>query len=129
MIPVTSPGAEHVSVVVPVHNAETTLSALLASLAGQDCEEWYEVIVVDDASTDASVAVARDFARHLPVVICTGARRRGSAAVRNAGAARASAPVLAFCDADDIVHEAWLRSMLCDSPPPARRRRSPSPTH
>lgn len=111
MIPVTSSGAEHVSVVVPVHNAETTLPALLAALARQDYGERYEVIVADDASTDGSVAVARDFARYLPLVICTGARRRGSAAVRNAGAARASAPVLAFCDADDIVHEAWLRSL------------------
>jgi glycosyltransferase involved in cell wall biosynthesis len=99
-------------VVVPVYNAEATLPALLASLAGQDCREQYEVIVIDDGSTDASAAVARDFARDLPLVIYEGSRRRGSAAARNAGAARASARVLAFCDADDIAHHAWLR-FLC----------------
>jgi glycosyltransferase involved in cell wall biosynthesis len=107
-------GPAHVSVVVPVYNAEATLPALLASLAGQDCRERYEVVVVDDCSTDASVAVARDFARDLPLVVCEGSRRRGSAAARNAGAARAHAPILAFCDADDIAHEAWLR-FLCEA--------------
>ena len=49
---------ETVSVVIAVHNAETTLPALLTSLAGQNCDERYEVIVADDASTDASVSVA-----------------------------------------------------------------------
>lgn len=100
-----------VSVIVPVHNAETTLPALLRSLADQDCDERYEVIVADDASTDASVEVVREFACDLPLVISEAARRRGSAAARNAGVARANAEVLAFCDADDIVHEAWLRGL------------------
>jgi glycosyltransferase involved in cell wall biosynthesis len=100
-----------IGVVVPVHNAEATLPELLASLARQGHDEPYEVIVVDDASTDASVAVAKDFARQLPVVICAEATRRGSAAVRNIGAARTSAEVLAFCDADDVVHEDWLRAL------------------
>jgi glycosyltransferase involved in cell wall biosynthesis len=100
-----------VSVVIAVHNAEATLPALLASLAGQDCEERYEVIVSDDASKDASVSVARAFGRDLEIVICQASRRRGAGAARNAGVARASAPILAFCDADDLVHEAWLRSL------------------
>lgn len=71
----------------------------------------YEVIVADDASTDASMAVARSFAGDMPLIICESARRRGTAAARNAGAARASAQVLAFCDADDIVDRAWARSL------------------
>jgi glycosyltransferase involved in cell wall biosynthesis len=103
--------AAHVSVIVAVHNAETTLPALLTSLADQDCGERYEVIVADDASTDASVAVARRFAREFPVVICEAARRRGPGAARNAGVARASTGILVFCDADDIAHHAWLRSL------------------
>ena len=107
----TPPGPPDVSVVVAVHNAATTLPALLASLAGQDCDERYEVILADDASTDGSVAVAGRFARQFPVVICRAGERRGPGAARNAGAARASAAVLAFCDADDIVHRAWLRSL------------------
>jgi mycofactocin glycosyltransferase len=100
-----------VSVVVAVRNCEHTLPALLASLAQQDCVERYEVIVVDDASTDDSLAVARDFARHLPVVICEMPRQRGPGAARNAGVERSRAAILAFCDGDDIVHRSWLRSL------------------
>lgn len=110
-MPLTPPDPPQVSVVVAVHNAAATLPALLASLAGQDCDERYEVILADDASTDASVAVARRFARRLSVVICEAGERRGPGAARNAGVARASSAVLAFCDADDIVHHAWLRSL------------------
>jgi glycosyltransferase involved in cell wall biosynthesis len=119
MMLLTPSGPPHVSVVVAVYNAATTLPALLASLADQDCDERYEVIIADDASTDSSVALAGRFARQFPVVICRAAERRGPGAARNAGVARASANVLAFCDADDIVHRVWLRS-LC-----AAIRRSP----
>ena len=100
-----------ISVVVPVHNAEATLPDLLASLAGQDCDEPYEVILSDDASTDGSASVASEFARQLPIVVCGGATRRGAAAACNTGVARASGRILAFCDADDVVHEAWLSAL------------------
>ncbi len=104
-------GRPQVSVVVPVHNAESTLPALLESLAGQDCEEAYEVIVGDDGSTDASVAVARAGTHALSITVRESAARRGAATARNAGAALANAPILAFCDADDVVHEGWLRAL------------------
>ncbi len=113
MTPTTAAVAA-VSVVVPVYNAETTLPGLLASLAAQDFRETYEVIVADDASTDASLAVARGFAGELPLVVCEATANRGPAAASNTAVARASAPVIAFCDADDLVHERWLGS-LCAS--------------
>ena len=100
-----------ISVVVPVRNAASTLPALLTSLADQDCDESYEVIVADDASTDGSVAVARDFARELAMVTCELGRHRGPGPARNVGVERASAAIVAFCDADDIVDRAWLRSL------------------
>src|SRR2546423_5479884 len=97
-------GAPQISVVVPVRNAEQTLPALLASLARQDCDEPFEVIVADDASTDGSVAVALDFGQELPLVVCESPTHRGIGGARNTGAARSSASALAFCDADDVVH-------------------------
>jgi glycosyltransferase involved in cell wall biosynthesis len=99
------------SVVIAVYNAAETLPELLASLADQDFDEAFEVIISDDCSTDSSMAITRSFARDLSLVICETASHRGGAATRNAGAAHASAPVLAFCDHDDIVHEAWVRSL------------------
>jgi glycosyltransferase involved in cell wall biosynthesis len=103
--------APRVSVVVPVHNAASTLPALLRSLAAQDCEEPYEVVVSDDGSTDASVAVARGFAGALDTTIHPAPVRAGAAAALNGGVALARAPILAFCDADDVAHESWLRAL------------------
>ncbi len=100
-----------ITVVVPVYNAESTLPALLESLAAQDCAEPYEIVVSDDASSDASVAVARGFARDMSITILEPHVHRGAAAARNAGAACARSPILALCDADDVVHKGWLAAL------------------
>jgi glycosyltransferase involved in cell wall biosynthesis len=100
-----------ISVVVPVHNAERTLPALLESLATQDIAEPFEVVVSDDASTDRSVAVARGFAGDLPLIVRESPARAGPGPAMNAGAARATTPVLAFCGADDVADAGWLYAL------------------
>jgi glycosyltransferase involved in cell wall biosynthesis len=109
--PLPAGAVPDVSVVVAMHNAGATLPALLGSLAGQDCDERYEVVLSDDGSADATVSIASEFAADFPLLVCAAPRRRGAAAARNAGVARASAPIIAFCDADDLVHERWIRSL------------------
>ena len=103
--------APEVSVVVAVHDARATLPVLLDALAGQDCAESFEVILSDDASTDGGLALADAFAERLALTVCRSPRRRGPGAARNAGAARARAPLLAFCDADDVPDRGWLRAL------------------
>ena len=103
--------APEVSVVVAVHDARATLPVLLEALARQDCEESFEVILSDDASTDGGPALADGFAGRLALTVCHSPRRRGPGAARNAGAARARAPLLAFCDADDVPDRGWLRAL------------------
>ena len=87
-----------VSVVVPVHDGAEFLAAALASVLSQD-EEPAEVIVVDDASTDDSAAIA---ARASPRVRVVQGRFGGAAAARNAGVRASSGEVLAFVDHDDL---------------------------
>lgn len=98
------------TVVVPARNAaaymETTLSALRASDLPRDA---WEMIVVDDASTDETASLAHRFADK---VVSTGAAARGPAYARNRGAELASAPNIAFVDADVGVHADALRLML-----------------
>jgi glycosyltransferase involved in cell wall biosynthesis len=78
-------------------------------LARQDLEDEYEVIVVDDGSTDGTASVAR--AAPGPVrVVEQGAR--GPAAARNLGAQTGRASALAFCDADVYPTPSWLRAGL-----------------
>lgn len=84
-----------VSVIVPCYNAAKTLHACLASALGQTYQPL-EVIVVDDASTDDSVAIAERLGcrvYRLPV-------NAGVSAARNRGASAAAGEVLFFLDAD-----------------------------
>lgn len=97
------------SVVIPSYDDAVVLDLTLRSLAedgsGRDSLLW-EVIVVDDGSTDDTDAVlARPW--DVPLVVVRQGNR-GRAASRNAGAARASGEVLVFCDADRAVGPGFL---------------------
>jgi len=95
------------SVVIPVRNDASRLQRCLASLmtsAGNVPVEW---LVVDNGSTDSSQEVAiRAGATVLALPGVT------VAAARNAAAARATAPLLAFVDADHLVDANWITSAL-----------------
>jgi glycosyltransferase involved in cell wall biosynthesis len=88
-----------VSVVLPVHNREDVLPRAIESVLAQSLKEW-ELIVVDDGSTDGSAAVAQSFADDRVRLLTLGANRGGNAA-RNAGIRDARAPLIGFLDSDD----------------------------
>ena len=87
-----------VSVVVPVYNRERFLRETLESVSALDYEP-FEVIVVDDGSTDGSAAIARSF----PEVRYLRQENRGPGAARNAGIDVARGEFVAFVDSDDVV--------------------------
>lgn len=97
------------SVVIPARNAGATLGATLSGLARQTTRARFEVIVVDDRSTDDTAAVAAD--SELPVKVLRGAGR-GPAAARNLGARSAGGAALAFVDADCVPEPGWLDAAL-----------------
>ena len=90
------------TVIVPARDAAATLPRTLDALAASAVE--HEVIVVDDASRDDTAAIAEG--RGARVVRNT--RAFGPARSRNTGAALASAPLLAFTDADCVPEPGWL---------------------
>jgi glycosyltransferase involved in cell wall biosynthesis len=98
-----------VSVVIPAFNAAATLDATLRSVLDQDLGD-FEVIVVDDASTDDTATRADRFARLDPRVRLVRRDRNGGrpAIPRNDGIRAARGELLAFCDADDLWHPAKL---------------------
>jgi glycosyltransferase involved in cell wall biosynthesis len=102
---VTFEGTERVpvSVVVPAYNAAAFLPAALQSIAAQTLQPL-ETIVVDDASSDETAAIAASFGAR---VICQ-PRNMGPSAARNAGVAAAAGAWVAFLDADDW----WSREKL-----------------
>jgi glycosyltransferase involved in cell wall biosynthesis len=97
-----------VSVVVPTRDRAGYLEVTLASLADQDIGEPYEVIVVDDGSTDATQdVIARAGARSL-----VQDPARGPNAARNAGARAARAELVALVDDDVFAPRGWLRALV-----------------
>ena len=96
-----------VSVVVPFHDSERHLAACIESLTAQDIGEPFEVILIDNGSTDGSADIAR---RH-PRLTVLEEPRPGAYAARNTGIRRARAPLIALTDADCVVAGDWLRAI------------------
>ena len=90
------------SVVVPCHNAATTIAQTLQSIAAQTLAP-HEIIVVDDSSSDDSRAQIAQFERKsgVAVRVCE-ANVSGAGAARNIGIERATGDWIALCDADDV---------------------------
>ena len=101
-----------VSVIIPAFNAERVLGLQLDSLADQDGAPAYEVLVVDNNSTDGTAALVRDRTPAFPVPLrlIRAAEHQGPGYARNVGVARARADLLLFADADDVVSRWWVRN-------------------
>ncbi|MEP6609620.1 MAG: glycosyltransferase [Burkholderiaceae bacterium] len=97
------------SFVVPAHNEEQLLGATLESIhrAAQDCAIGYEVIVVNDGSTDRTALIAEKSNARLISV-----HHRQIAATRNSGSRVAKGDVLLFVDADTQINNVVLRSAI-----------------
>lgn len=97
------------SFIVPAYNEEHELPRALASIraAAETSGESFEIIVVDDASTDTTVEIARDAG-----AIVVPVHYRHIAAVRNAGARVSRGDILFFVDADTCISPAHVTGAL-----------------
>lgn len=105
-----APAAPAISVVVPTYERHASLLGTLDALREQDLGEAYEVIVVDNGSTDGTAALlARRRDPGLRVLRLD--RNAGPGPARNAGWRAARAPVVAFTDDDCLPDPGWLRAV------------------
>lgn len=93
-----------ISVIIPLYNNAASLPACIDSLALQGIDrEEYEVIIVDDGSTDNSFATARDIATRWDNMRVIHQENKGSGESRNLGIDEAKGEYIHFVDADDQV--------------------------
>jgi glycosyltransferase involved in cell wall biosynthesis len=97
-----------ISVIVPAYNAATTLHSCLESLSHQSVSrENYEIIVVDDGSTDATSDIAKRFD-----VNYVFQPNQGPATARNNGARMAQGEFILFTDSDCLPEHNWIEEMV-----------------
>lgn len=107
----TDPEIE-LSVVIPMRDAATTINDQLDALRSQEWSGSWEVVIVDNGSSDEGPAAVRRCAATDPRVrLLDGSTQPGPAAARNVGSLAARGRHLAFCDADDVVGQGWVAAM------------------
>ncbi|QKY21772.1 glycosyltransferase [Halolamina sp. CBA1230] len=99
-----------ISVIIPVFNDPEGIKETLRSLTEQSSHPEYEIIVVDNDSTDSTPDVIREFEEGYPDLVFGHSETdiQSSYAARNTGIQHASGEVLAFIDADVTVGERWV---------------------
>jgi len=99
-----------VSVVIPVFNRPDAVCRAVRSVLDQTCQD-FEIIVVDDGSTDETAAAVAELA-DARITLIRHERNRGGAAARNTGIRASAAPLVAFLDSDDEWMPAKLEHQL-----------------
>ncbi|WP_448382084.1 glycosyltransferase family 2 protein [Desulfosoma sp.] len=99
------------SVIMPVYNAEKFLNHSIESVLNQSYKQL-ELILVNDGSTDSSLAVCQHYKALDPRVCIISQPNKGPAAARNTGVRQASGEWIFFLDADDLLHPHALEKLL-----------------
>lgn len=100
------------SLVIPVFNSASSLRLLLEALEQQSLEKPFEVIVVDDGSSEDIAATVEEFSRKLNLKFLRQEQNLGPAAARNLGIKAALGEIIVFTDADCQPQSQWLEKML-----------------
>lgn len=95
------------SVVIPAYNEEKYIGDCLQSLVDIAGDELYEIIVVDNNSTDKTAAIAKSFGG----ITVVKEKRKGTSFARQKGFEVAQGDLIAFIDADTLVTKKWIEKV------------------
>lgn len=95
-----------VSIIIPVYNASKFVAETIKSVVNQNFEDW-ELIVVDDGSTDSTSTVLEQFSNHTKIEIIS-VENSGVSQARNFGYDKSKGEYIAYLDSDDV----WLENNL-----------------
>ena len=98
------------SIIIPVYNAEKTLERCLNSINAQTFLN-YEVILIDDGSSDNSLSICENYKRSNPKYQVVHQQNRGPSSARNAGLDIAKGKWICFVDSDDTIVSNYLQEI------------------
>lgn len=105
-------GTPQLSIIIPCHNAAAVLGLQLDALTRQTWRYPWEIVLVDNCSTDALTDVVLRYRDYLPQLrVITAPARKSQAYALNTGMAQARSDAIALCDADDEVAPGWVKAM------------------
>ena len=107
----TAGNSPWISVIIPVYNAEHTLQQMVDSLNKQTFQN-FEVILVDDGSTDGSLELCRALAEQSERYTVYTQENQGAYAARNTGLSHVTGEYVTFVDADDGLDARYLERLL-----------------
>lgn len=105
---VETPVSAPISVVIAAKDAEATIVEQLRALTNQAWPHGGEIIVADNGSNDATAEIAERLRSDVPVRVVDAGQLKGAGHARNVGVEHAKHGLIAFCDADDVVHDSWV---------------------
>ena len=95
------------SVIIPVHNAEQYIDRCLQSIFANDFEN-YEILTVENGSTDNSLAILNSYASEHPQIKVFSTSKKGVSNARNIGLDNATGDIVTFIDVDDTVERDYF---------------------
>ena len=99
-----------ISIVVPIYNVERYVAECFDSIVSQTFRD-FEVVAVDDCSSDKSMTIAEQYASKLPMRIVHHEQNRGLSAARNTGLNVAQGEYVLFVDSDDVLSSDCLQTL------------------
>jgi GT2 family glycosyltransferase len=102
-------GLKLISIIIPTYNGRLRIKHTIEALLTQDFKDEYELIVVDDGSSDQTADLVRSYDRGIKVI---SQPNQGPGEARNNGARHAQGEIILFTDDDCIPEKNWLQEML-----------------
>lgn len=103
-----------ISIIVPVYNASATIKCCIESVLSQTYTN-FELVIVDDGSTDDSLAICEKFAMSDSRIIVRHQENKGVSAARNFGITLCNGEWISFLDSDDYFGESFLEDLITES--------------
>ena len=100
------------SIVIPIFNGEKTISACISSIVNQSINDNYEIIIINDGSTDNTLQIIQDYQLKYKNILIVNQPNKGLSYSRNIGLKKARGEWIWFVDGDDEIHFHSLYKIL-----------------